>query len=181
MSAPTARDQLLAQHHRRFLEFLRPRVESEAVAEDILQETYAKSIDKADQIRDEESVVAWFYQVLRNAVVDHYRRLGAERNAREHLESDTEAAFEPELRDNVCTCVTAVLPDLKPEYADIVAAVELRERPISEVALERGLTTNNATVRLHRARAALRRRLVEVCGACSEHGCVDCTCRSSRR
>jgi RNA polymerase sigma-70 factor (ECF subfamily) len=180
MSAPIGRDQLLAQHHRRFLDFLRPRVENDAVAEDILQDAYAKSIERADQIRDDESVVAWFYQVLRNAVVDHYRRSGAERNAREHLKSDTEPTLEPELRDNVCTCVTAVLPDLKPEYADIVTAVELRERPISEVALEKGLTTNNATVRLHRARAALRRRLVEVCGACSEHGCVDCTCLTSR-
>ena len=181
MSAPRVRDQVLAEHHRRFLEFLRPRVESDAVAEDILQEAYAKSIEKADQIRDQESVVAWFYQVLRNAVVDHYRRSGAERNAREHLKIDAEPSFEPELRDNVCTCVTAVLPDLKPEYADIVTAVELGGRPISEVASEKGLTTNNATVRLHRARAALRRRLLEVCGACSEHGCVDCTCRASRR
>jgi DNA-directed RNA polymerase specialized sigma24 family protein len=73
--------------------------------------------------------------------------------------------------------MTAVLHRLKPEYADIVRAVELDERSIAHVANERGLTTNNATVRLHRARAALRRRLVEVCGACSEHGCLDCTCR----
>jgi RNA polymerase sigma-70 factor (ECF subfamily) len=74
--------------------------------------------------------------------------------------------------------MTAVLPRLKPEYAEIVKAVELDERSIADVATENGLTTNNATVRLHRARAALRRRLVEVCGACSEHGCLDCTCRS---
>ena len=84
------------------------------------------------------------------------------------------------MRDNICTCVSAVLHDLKPEYADIVTAVELGERPISEVALEKGLTANNASVRLHRARSALRRRLVEVCGACSEHGCLDCTCRAPR-
>jgi RNA polymerase sigma-70 factor (ECF subfamily) len=173
----TARDQLLAEHHRRFLEFLKPRVESEAVAEDILQEAYAKSVSRAGELRDDDSVVAWFYQVLRNAVVDHYRRLGAERNGQAQLQRETEASFEPELRDNVCTCVSALLPDLKPEYADIVRAVELDERPIADIALEKGLTTNNATVRLHRARNALRHRVIEVCGACSEHGCVDCTCR----
>ena len=150
------------------------------MAEDILQDAYAKSIDRADEIRDEDSVVAWFYRVLRNAIVDHYRRSGAERNGRAQLETETSESFEPELRNNICTCVSTVLPDLKPEYADIVTAVELRERPLAEVALENGLTANNAAVRLHRARAALRRRLVEVCGACTEHGCLDCTCQGSR-
>jgi RNA polymerase sigma-70 factor (ECF subfamily) len=177
MSVPS-RDRILAENHRRFLDFLRPRVESAAVAEDILQEAYARSLAKVDDVRDEESVVAWFYQVLRNAVVDHYRRAGAESQVRARLEGESEATFEPELRQNICTCMTAVLPRLKPEYAEIVKAVELDERSIADVATENGLTTNNATVRLHRARAALRRRLVEVCGACSEHGCLDCTCRS---
>jgi len=177
MTAPQARDQVLAENHRKFLEFLRPRVESDAVAEDILQDAYAKCIDKVDDIRNEDSVLAWFYRVLRNAVVDHYRLAGAERNVRTALENEPEESFEPELRANVCTCVSAVLPGLKPEYADIVKAVELGERSIADVARESGLTTNNATVRLHRARAALRRRLVEVCGSCTEHGCLDCTCR----
>ena len=175
-----ARDRLLAENHRRFLDFLRPRVESAAVAEDILQEAYAKSLSKVDQVREDESVVAWFYQLLRNAVIDHHRRAGTEQNARERLAMAVDPSFEPEFRQNLCTCMSAVLPDLKPEYAEIVKAVELDERPIADVAQAGGMTTNNATVRLHRARAALRRRLVEVCGACSEHGCLDCTCRQGR-
>jgi RNA polymerase sigma-70 factor (ECF subfamily) len=175
-----ARDRLLAENHRRFLDFLRPRVESAAVAEDILQEAYAKSLAKVDQVRDEESVVAWFYQLLRNAVIDHHRRAGTESQARERLAREADPSFEPEFRKNLCTCMSDVLPSLKPEYADIVKAVELDEKPIADVAQAGGLTTNNATVRLHRARAALRRRLVEVCGACSEHGCLDCTCRHGR-
>jgi len=175
-----ARDRLLAENHRRFLAFLRPRVESAAVAEDILQEAYAKSLSKVDQVRDDESVVAWFYRLLRNAVIDHHRRAGTEQEARARLAREADPSFETELRQNLCACMSAVLPNLKPEYAEIVKAVELDERPIADVAQAGGLTTNNATVRLHRARAALRRRLVEVCGACSEHGCLDCTCRQGR-
>ena len=169
-------NQLLAQNHRQFLAFLRRRVDSDATAEDILQDAYAKSFAKIDEVRDDENVVAWFYRVLRNALVDHYRRSGVEKAAYEHLERDSEPSFEPELRQNICTCVSAILPSLKPEYAEMVNAVELGDRPIVDVAREKGLTANNATVRLHRARAALRRRLVEVCGACSAHGCLDCTC-----
>jgi len=170
---------VLVEHHGRFLAFLRRRVESDAVAEDILQDAYAKSLQRMDQVENDESVVAWFYQLLRNAIADHYRKAGVERKAQEVLERDGEPSFEPELRQNICTCVSAVLPTLKPEYAAIVTSVELGERPIAEVAAEAGVTANNATVRLHRARAALRRRLVEVCGTCSTHGCLDCTCRKA--
>ena len=170
-------NELLAEHHGRFLAFLRGRVKSDAVAEDILQDAYAKSLERIDDVRDEESVVAWFYSILRNAVIDHYRKAGVARRANTELEREGEPSFEPELRENICSCVSAVIPTLKPEYAEIVGEVELRERSISDVASEKGLTANNATVRLHRARAALRRRLVEVCGTCSTHGCLDCTCR----
>lgn len=129
-----ARDRLLAENHRRFLDFLRPRVESAAVAEDILQEADAKSLSKVDQVRDEESVVAWFYQLLRNAVVDHHRRAGTENEARARLAREADPSFEPEFRQNLCTCMGTVLPDLKPEYADIVKAVEFEGRPIADVA-----------------------------------------------
>jgi RNA polymerase sigma-70 factor (ECF subfamily) len=178
-AATTTWNRLLAENHQRFLNFLRHRVQSEAVAEDILQDAYAKSLQRIDQVEKDESVVAWFYQLLRNAISDHYRKAGVERKAHEVLEREAEPSFEPELRQNICTCVNAVLPTLKSEYAAIVDAVELSERPIAEVAAEAGVTPNNATVRLHRARAALRRRLVEVCGACSTDGCLDCTCRQA--
>jgi RNA polymerase sigma-70 factor (ECF subfamily) len=170
---------LLADHHGRFLAFLEQRVASHAAAEDILHDAYARSLEKLDQVRDDESVVAWFYRLLRNAVIDHYRKAGAEKKVKAAVAREAETSFEPELRESICKCVGDVLPTLKPEYADIVGAVELGERSIADVAAEKGLTTNNATVRLHRARSALRRRLVEMCGTCSAHGCLDCTCRKS--
>jgi arsenate reductase len=42
----------------------------------VLQEAFARSLDKVP-LGSEESAVAWFYRVLRNAVLDHYRRAGA--------------------------------------------------------------------------------------------------------
>jgi DNA-directed RNA polymerase specialized sigma24 family protein len=59
-------------HHATFLSFLKARVESAATAEDILQSAYIKAIERGSQIRDDESTVAWFYRLLRNAVSDHY-------------------------------------------------------------------------------------------------------------
>jgi hypothetical protein len=52
---------------------------------------------------------------------------------------------------------------------------------VTEYASETGMTANNAAVRAHRARQALRRRLAESCGVCAEHGCVDCSCGAGAR
>ena len=66
----------LVENHREFLAFLQRRVHDRATAEDILQEAFARGLDRLETLQNDESVRAWFYRTLRNAVVDHYRRRG---------------------------------------------------------------------------------------------------------
>jgi RNA polymerase sigma-70 factor (ECF subfamily) len=51
---------------------------------------------------------------------------------------------------------------------------------VRDYAVEAGMTANAAGVRLFRAREALKRRLVESCGTCADHGCLDCRCDRKR-
>ena len=67
------------------------------------------------------------------------------------------------------------LPGDEPEPLR-VERVDLGGMPVPQAAAALGITANNAGVRLHRARAALRRQLERCCGACSDHHCRDCTC-----
>src|SRR5690349_21612841 len=55
---------LLLHSHRKFLHFLERRVGSREVAEEILQSSFAKAVAHADSLNS-ETVVAWFYRVLR--------------------------------------------------------------------------------------------------------------------
>jgi Sigma-70, region 4 len=56
----------------------------------------------------------------------------------------------------ICTCVHDVIPALKAEQAELVRRVELGGEPLHQVATDLGITPNNASVRLHRARRSLR-------------------------
>ena len=125
--------------------------------------------------------MAWFYRVLRNTAIDTYRRRAARGRALEAAaaEAEAEAGFDDELRGEVCACFEGLMPTLPPDYAAILRSVDLDGRAVVEVAQELGITPNNAGVRLHRARQALRRRLEQVCSTCAEHGCLDCTCSSA--
>jgi len=166
------------ENHQRFLAFLERRVESRAAAEEILQEAFVRGLERAGEIHDDERAVAWFYRLLRNAVVDHYRRRGAEARGLEALARELGDASEPppEVEAALCHCFEALLPALRPEYAEILRRVDLEGGRPAEFAREAGLTANNAMVRLHRARRALRADLQRSCRTCADHGCLDCTC-----
>ena len=170
----------LVDNHRNFLGFLERRVGSRAVAEDILQDAFTRSLDKVAGLRKEESAVAWFYRVLRNAVMDHRRRCAADDRKLEAFATELEANSDPGdgLRGAICRCVSELSGTLKPEYAEALRRVELDGVPVKDFAREAGITSGNAAVRIFRAREALRRQVVRSCGTCAEHGCFDCTCGS---
>jgi RNA polymerase sigma-70 factor (ECF subfamily) len=171
---------VLVANHRHFLAFLERRVGSRAVAEDLLQEAFVRGIDRAPSLRRPEAATAWFYRMLRNALVDHYRRQGAESRAlaAAALEApEADNGEDEELHRLVCGCIGELVDTLRPEYASAIRRVELEGVPVRQFAGEAGITPNNAAVRLHRARESLRRQVVRSCGTCAEHGCEDCTCR----
>jgi RNA polymerase sigma-70 factor (ECF subfamily) len=174
---------VLVDNHRRLLAFVERRVGTREAAEEILQGAFVRAVERISELRDEEKALPWFYQLLRNAIAGHFRSLGAERKALEVLEPRTEegAAQEELLQGVVCECLHDLLGNLKDDYADILRVVDLGERDVGSYSRRQGITANNARVRLHRARAALRRELEKTCRTCTEHGCLDCSCRPSRR
>jgi RNA polymerase sigma-70 factor (ECF subfamily) len=169
----------LVAGHARFLSFLERRVESPEVAEEILQEAFAKSLEKGRSLLDGEAATAWFYRLLRNAIVDHYRRRDVERRALASVAEEPTEAFDEALMSTVCGCVSDLLIALKPEYAEVLRAVELEGSRVRDYAARAGITDGNASVRLHRAKLALRRSLERCCGSCVTHGCLDCHCAGS--
>jgi RNA polymerase sigma-70 factor (ECF subfamily) len=174
---------VLVENHRGFLAFLERRVESREVAEDILQDAFVRALPRLSSLRQQESVVAWFYRMLRNALIDHYRRRDAEARAMQQVAvefNEAEAAPDSEMMNAVCECVTALVSTLKPEYAAAIQRVDLDGIAVRAFADEQGISPNNAGVRVHRAREALRRQLVRSCGSCATHGCLDCDCQPDR-
>jgi RNA polymerase sigma-70 factor (ECF subfamily) len=170
----------LVDAHRELLAFVERRVGSRAVAEDILQDTLVRTLGRAGGLSGEETSLAWLYRSLRNAIVDHGRRKDASGRALASLAKEIDERGEPapDERNALCRCVGRLAAALKPEYARAIRRVDVDGISVGELAAEAGITTNNASVRLHRAREALRRSVASSCGTCAEHGCLDCGCRS---
>jgi RNA polymerase sigma-70 factor (ECF subfamily) len=169
----------LATKRHDFLAFLERRLGSRAVAEDLLQEAFTRSLTKIEQLQHEESAVAWFYRVLRNAVTDYQRRAGVAIRKLDELEHELAERSEPEIEAAICQCVNGLAATLKPEYAAALQAVEVEGVAVKDFAATAGITSGNAAVRVFRAREALRAEVKRCCGSCADAGCRDCTCHAS--
>lgn len=163
-----------------FKAFLRARVGDEA--EDLLQSGLIKAMAHAGEFSTPEHVTAWFYRVLRNAIIDHHRRrgVGHKRDTAygtlvASLGEDI-AAAPPGWEKQICACLGGVIATLPARQAELLRRMDLAGAAVNDVARELGLTANHASVTLHRARRELRKKLEIFCGACAADACLDCHC-----
>lgn len=166
---------MLVENHARFLAFVRRRVGVPEVAEDILQAAYVKALQCGGTVRP-GNALPWFYRVLHNSMIDYYRRSAvADRTVQMEEAAEVIVAKSPDL-PNVCPCVSQELTCLRADYASALTEVDMATTKVQDYARRTGINSNNASVRLYRARKALRNRLEKVCGPCAGAGCFDCTC-----
>lgn len=158
----------LLAHRRAFKAFVAARVGNEADAEDLLQNGLVKALQRADEVKDDEKAVAWFYRILRNVIIDHLRsRDAATRRDDAWAASHVTLASDAEADRQLCACFEKLLPELKPAHAELLRRVELQDEAVSHAATALGITPNNASVALHRARAELREKIIRFCGDCA--------------
>lgn len=173
----TLESQLLS-HRQELLAFIRRKVGKRDVAEDILQDSLLKALHAAPKLQDNDKLTGWLYRIVRNVIIDYYRRCHVEEKTMEQYTREAEAFPQSEDEAILCACFRKLIPTLKDEYRGIIEALELADGDPETVAASLGITRNNLKVRRHRARQQLRTRMEEACGVCAKHGCLDCTCDS---
>jgi len=160
--------------------FLLRRLGSREEAEDVLQRFSIRALERASDLRDVRTVRGWLGRILASMIVDHQRRAIRRRRREVAMEQTSieNLAFEPdvELDGAICSCLYKLLPTLKPDYADIVWRADILGEPRDRIAAGLGITLNNVSVRIHRGRQALKKRLEEMCLTCPVHGFLDCRC-----
>jgi RNA polymerase sigma-70 factor (ECF subfamily) len=144
-----------------------------ADAEDLLQETYARALGAATQFTPGTNLRAWLFRILRNTFISQYRRArhnpvvggldtvtpsAQDAAADEHwLLNDVDL---DRLRKVVAAELEAALMSLG-EDARTVILLDLEGLAEGEVAEVMGCAVGTVKSRLARARAALRRLLLD--------------------
>ena len=146
-----------------------------ADAEDLVQETVLRAYRFFDRFERGTNVKAWLLRIQYNTFVNRYRRSTKEREIREHLtegpsgedvisRAALRALNDPTgvaLRRLVAGEIEAALATLPEEHRLVVVLADLEELSYKEIAEVVGCPIGTVMSRLHRARRALRERLVE--------------------
>ncbi len=167
----------LFPHREKLLNFIRLKVSEPELAEDILQDSLLKALQGLPELDNDDKILSWFYQIVRNRIIDHYRRSGTESQKMDEYAQEINSFYETEEEEKtVCQCFRGILDEIKPEYSVLIKEMELGDELPERVADRLNITRNNLKVRRYRARQKLQEKLQVTCGKCAEKGCVDCEC-----
>jgi RNA polymerase sigma-70 factor (ECF subfamily) len=177
-SAANAISDALASSRGELVGFVRKRAGHLVDPEDVVHRVAERAL-AAGSLRDPRRARAWLFRITRNELADELRRIGL---PADELPDDLPDPEPPPFGDGrPCQCGLDIAKALRPDYAAILERAVIDDVPVTEVARELGITPNNATVRLHRARKALRAAVAERCGTTKLHECMECSCDESGR
>ena len=134
-------------------------------AADVVQETYIRAWERIDELRDAGAAPAWLCRIARN--VAHDRRRGWWSRVRAPLEEARERAV-PDPPDaaleaaQTAGAVRAAMRRLPERQRVVLALREIEGMSYEEIAVAVGVPVGTVESRLHRARAALARRLAKL-------------------
>lgn len=173
---------ILEERSQDLLRFLESFVHSRVEAEDLFQSGAVRVIEKAGELQDREKAYSWILSVFRNLALDFLRK--KQRQAQRFSSLDKDAVenmagpvAEP-VREPVCGCGEKLLEDIPESYSSLLRSVDVQGRRLEAVAKNLGISRNNASVRLHRARGSLKRAVQEHCNVRTLRDCLDCECES---
>ncbi len=160
------------------------RVGDTAVAEDLVQETFLAALRAQERFSGKSSAKTWFVAILKNKVVDYFRKRSREpltvqndiladeisdfrtggslpgswkagRRPMDWLIDITDSVERQEFHTFLRNC----LDELPARFASVFVLREMEEMESIDICNELGVSSSNLRVLLHRARRRLRRCL----------------------
>ncbi len=153
---------LWRDYRERLLAFVRGRVESADTAEDILQEAFIKIHRNLHTLQATERLESWIYQIVRNAVIDHYRA----RKVFDELPHSLAAPQweeEEQARHEIAACLLPMIEALPPAYGEALKLSEIDGLKQRLVAEKLGLSLSGAKSRVQRGRVMVGEMLSDCC------------------
>ena len=161
----------------RFAAHLRSRGWSIADAEDLFGEALLKGMEKRENLANDDAAEAWFWQLANRLAIDESRRRARQPSLKPLDSVSPESLSIPApLDSDVCCCSLHYLEKLPESAQEILKSVDCDDEPVKEFARRVDITPNSASVRLFRARKALREKLLQACNTTSAVECMTCDC-----
>ena len=166
---------LIRRHDQRVYRTARAIVRNETDADDILQETYLRAFQHLSQFEGRAKFSTWLLRIAIHEALARYRENARFEDLDEIPESENAHADPrsgPEqmaARGEIREVVQRAIDELPPTLRTVLMLREIEGMSTSETAEVLEISEDNLNVRLHRAKAALREKLIERAGEEAPH------------
>lgn len=174
-------NRIFKEYQPKILQYL-TRLAGRYEAEDLSQEVFIKVESGLKNFRGESKLSTWIYRIATNTAVDWMRNpsfkykvnegIPSEPAQKDDLETadknpftgqETESTDQQYVRKEMNSCIRNFIENLPENYKAVVILSELEEFKNNEIAGILHLTLDTVKIRLHRARAQLRKKLEGNC------------------
>lgn len=153
-------DMIWTEYRQHLKAFLYTKVSDPDDVDDLLQDVLVKTYQSLDSLRSEDRLKPWLFQITKNAVIDHYRKLARARQLDEELPENGPAGGDSHALE---ACVAPFLEALPEDQKALLKTVEFENRPQKELAEEAGLSYSTFKSRVQKARSDLRTLFERCC------------------
>jgi len=146
-------------HYRllRYLVYLTGRRDS---AEDLVQDTWMRVLDRARQYDGRSRFEPWLFSVARNLAIDHLRREGRDMVSElDGLSDAADSPFAAAARSEDAGRIAAAMEALPPAYREALLLRFQEELSLDEIAAVAGAPVSTVSSRIQRGLAILRTQL----------------------
>jgi RNA polymerase sigma-70 factor (ECF subfamily) len=147
----------------RLRQFIRAHVGSAADVDDILQSAFLRIHQNVNRLRDTERLEPWVFQIVRNAIADHYRKARPDSLEGDVESSPTADATGHILNGEVADCLGKLIDELPAHLRRAVQLYEQEGISQQEIATRESISLSGAKSRVQRGRRMLRQLLEKCC------------------
>lgn len=130
-----------------------------ALADDLVQDTLAKALEKQEQLKDEERLGAWLYKILHNCWMEYLRTQKPELDIDEVELACTDCPEQQFADNQLAEQVRAAVESLPIGQRQVMTLVDLEGCGYEQVAAILDIPVGTVMSRLSRAREAMKKRL----------------------
>lgn len=142
--------------------FIQKKVSDASVSEDILQEVFRKIHIHLGQLKNDEKVESWIYQITRNTITDQYRTQKSIEELPQDLSIPDKTLHKIDCKTGV-TSIKAIMESLPEPYSEALVLTEFEGLTQKELAKKLGISLSGAKSRVQRGRKMLKAELEKCC------------------
>ncbi|HHB79782.1 MAG TPA: RNA polymerase sigma factor SigZ [Saprospiraceae bacterium] len=140
--------------------FVDSKIKDKELSKDIIQDVFVKVFSNIGNLKNQDKLISWIYQITRNEIVTYFRKNKIQFSKDEIPEHQPE---DKNLTSEFSICIEPMIDLLPEKYKEALLLSEIKNISQKELAEQLGISYSAAKSRVQRGRVMLKDLLMQCC------------------